>query len=337
MRGGLPLLCVLALLIPGCTSPAGPEAPAAGVASGAPDASDDVLPQAVNATPGSSGGVVGNAPPRIAAFSADRTQGANDGTFTVVFTGEAFDGNTEHQLTTLAVGSAGAGTLGATHVLTPAEKLATAEPEAFGPDGFKAWTGTPNDGVLHFRYRLSFPSFSPAGEYAFVARAVDAPAAEGASSPVVVTLQKFSLITVSPHPVDASGAPLPGARWGQWNAVPGASNVASANYLKLVNDGDLDAAVVVVSFSEAAFVGVDDRNFSIPISGNVEFAFFEDATPALTSPQEGTFAFAPAPAGAVTVPFTAKGNVVYVAYRVVKLPDVLPAQAYGTAYTVTEL
>jgi hypothetical protein len=112
--------------------------------------------------------------------------------------------------------------------------------------------------------------------------------------------------------------------------------VQSTNYLKITNDGDKPTTSVVIDFTESAFAGLKDKNFTIPIDGNVQFAWQEGGPNAV--PSGLNFTFLPASAsGSVTTAFTAKGNVIYVAYRIVKLPAVLDAQSYGASFTVTEI
>ena len=330
LRIALALLTTSALLLAGCTD----SAPGA-----TPDAEDLVQPAAVSGGSGGGGGSVLNSAPSVRAFAADRTTGENDGSFAVVFSGTVFDPNTENQIESIRIASTGAGVLAASHALTGAERAATAEPAAFGADGWKVWTGdSPHDGLLHWKHRQSFAIFSAPGVYAFRLTVTDQPGESGVSSPVEVTLQRFNLINVGAAPVDADGNPLTGQNWGQWSAQAGATNVASTNYLKLVNDGDSPDARIVIDFTESAFRGAEDANFTIPLDGNVQFAWFEDVTPALTAPAEGAFDFGATSAnGATTVSFTGKGNVVYVAYRLAALPEVLPVQPYGATFTVTEL
>lgn len=322
------LLLLLALLLAGCNAPAAtPE--------GGSDAIDTA---AVQGGAGGSGGSVANSAPAISNFSADRTQGDNDGSLVVVFSGTTFDRNTEAQIATLRVNGSGPVAFSSLHAVTPAERLATSEPGSFGADGWKVWGGTARDGAIHWRYRQAFPAFTPAGAYDFRATATDTPGLSGSSGALTVTLRAFSLITVQAAPVNQQGLPIAGASWGGWTAEAGARDVASTNFLKIVNDGDSPDARVVIDFTEAGFLGVEDANFSVPIDGNVHFGWWEDTTPALTSPAEGTFPHgAASPNGAVTLQFTGKGNVIYVTYRLAALPDVLAMQSYGATFTVTEL
>jgi hypothetical protein len=323
-------LTLLVAVVAGCTG----STPAA-----SPGADDAVLPQAVSGGNGGGGGSVKNTAPTVTAFAADRTAGQNDGSFAVVFSGAVFDANTESQIDSLSIASTGAGALGSSHSAASSERQATTEPTSFGADGWKVWTGgTKNDGTLEWKYRQAFPIFTGAGNYTFRLTVTDQPGGSGVSSNVTIVLQRFSLISVGGAPVDATGAPLPGQNWGQWSAEAGGENVASTNHLKLVNDGDSPDARVVLDFTEAAYRGAADANFTIALDGNVQFAWFEDTTPATTAPSEKPFSFgATSGNGAVTVAFTGKGNVVYVAYRLVKLPAVLPVQSYGATFTVTEL
>lgn len=326
-RIALALTLLLAIVAAGCTG-------------NTPAATDDpILPQAVSGGSGGGGGTVLNSAPSVTAFTADRTTGENDGSFAVVFSGTVFDPNTENQIANLSIASVGANALSSTHALAGTERSATEEPASFGADGWKVWTGeSPYDGVLLWKYRQTFPIFSSAGNHTFRLTVTDQPGESGVSSPLTVVLQRFSLISVGGAPVDLQGVPLVGQNWGQWSAQAGASNVTSTNYLKLVNDGDSPNPRVVIDFTEAAFRGTGDANFTIPLDGNVQFAWFEDTTPAVTAPSEKPFVFgATSGNGAATVSFTGKGNVVYVAYRLVKLPSVLPVQPYGATFTVTEL
>ena len=326
------VLLSLAVVAAGCTG----STP--GATPDAPLSDDAVGTAAVQGGSGGGGGSVLNSAPSVRSFTADRTTGENDGAFVVTFSGTVFDPNTENQVATIAVAATGPAGLLSNHTVLGVEHVAADEPAAFGPDGWKVWTASPNDGVLHFKFRQSFPIFAPPGAYVFRAVVTDHPGEAGVSTALPVTLARFSLITVSGAPVDLQGAPLVGQNWGQWSAQAGAQNVTSTNYLKLVNDGDDPAARVVVDFTEPAFRGASDGNFSVPLDGNVQFAWFEDTTPATTAPSEKPFAFgATSPNGGVSLTFTGKGHVIYVAYRLVMLPDVLPVQSYGSTFTVTEL
>lgn len=170
----------------------------------------------------------------MTAFAPDVTTGENRGSFAVTFTGSVKDRNTERQISNISVLSEGAGILGADHVVTQEEMRAASEPEAYGTDGFKVWTGTANDGVLNFRYRQPFAALSTAGVYVFNVRVSDVAGTSATwGTPASITITSFSDITLSTDPVTAEGIQVPGANWGEWDAEAGDTNVESTNYLKL--------------------------------------------------------------------------------------------------------
>lgn len=332
MRAVALILIVLALLLAGCSSPGASVNPPSVVAS---DPADGVQRETVTGSTGAVGGSVANSAPVVQAFTPSATTGENRGGFVVVFTGRVFDRNTESQVQNLSVVGVGPTLLAAGHAVTAEERNATTAPAEFGSDGFKVWTGTKNDGILNFEFRRTFPAFTPAGAYAFTAYVADAPGLLGASAPVAITLAAFSDITIGPTPVDAAGVALAGQNWGHWSAEAGASNVASNNYIKLENTGDVAASSVVIDLANE-FVGVEDSSFTIPTAGNIQFAWAQGPVGAI--PSALTFNYLPANAdGTVTVQFAGQGNVLYVTYRIVQLPDVLPVQSYGISFTVTEL
>lgn len=143
------------------------------------------------------------------------------------------------------------------------------------------------------------------------------------------------VLAVAPAPLRLDGS-ADSASWGNWSAEAGQALVASTNYLKITNVGGVPNPSVVVSFSP--FVGGVDAAAAIPVAGNIQFAWWEDTTPGASAPGEGTYAFGAASAGAsTTIAFTGTSNIVYVAYRIVAIPDPLPPQSYQAAFTVTEL
>lgn len=331
MRTILAVAVLASVLVAGCNAPANTAVqPTTSTPGG-------ITQQSVSGSSGTVGGSVSNSAPTVQAFAQSATTGENRGGFVVVFSGSVKDKNTEAQIKNVSIAGIGPAVLASSHEITVAERAATTEPASFGGDGWKVWTGTVNDGVLNYQYQRTFPAFTPAGTYVFNLRVEDTPGQVGLSSALSVVLTAFSDITISPTPVSATGAALTGANWGEWTAEAGATNVASSNYLKLVNTGDVANSRVVIDFAPT-FIGASDENFTIPVASNVQFAFFEDTSPSTTAPNEGTFSFLTANAdGSVTVPFTAQNNVIYVTYRIVQLPEILPVQSYGISFTVTEL
>lgn len=309
----------------------------AGCVGGSPGNGDDARIGPLSGN-GSGGGAVANVAPTVPAFSVAPGNAENDGSSTVVFTGQARDGNGETNVATLTLDATGPAVVTTARAVTPLDRSTTAEPASFGADGWKVWSGADTrDGVLHFKHGWSVPRFQPSGTYSWAATARDAAAAAGSSASAALAVASFGLVEIAPAPVRAHGTPDSGP-WGGWSASPGTANVASVNYVKITNAGDLAGQRVVIDFTPAAFAGADDASFSVPIDGNVQFAVFEDTSPASTRPDEGSFAFqAVAGQGSVTVQFSGRGNVAYVGYRIVALPAVLSAQAYTAAYTVTEV
>lgn len=323
MKPAFALILVASLLVAGCSAPASTV--------------EDVSTQGVSGSPGNVGGSVTNAAPYVASFTQSATTGENRGAFNLVLSGQIRDNNTERDISNISIVGRGPVALGANHAVTPPERAQSNEPATFGADGFKVWDATRNDGLLDFRYQQAFAAFAPAGVYTFQVFASDAPGGLAASAPLTVTITSFADITIGATPVSAAGETLTGRNWGEWSAAPGATNVESTNYLKLVNTGDAASTRVVIDFA-SAFVGASDANFTIPANSNLQFAWCEDTTPATSAPNECSLAYgATSPDGTVTVSFSAKSNVVYVTYRIVQLPSLLPVQSYGISFTVTEL
>ena len=256
---------------------------------------------------------------------------------------DAVDGEVDRahdvtDLATLEVRMTGPATLNAERTLKGADR-STTEP-GFDADGWKIWSGdTRSDGYLEVRFQHTYAAFAPSGTYTWTLTAEDKAGETITSQGVQVTVNPFTLIEVSSTPVLADGTPDTASGWGNWTAQPGASSVSSTNYIKLVNTGDLTDATVVVDFTDAAFTGANETNeVTIPIDDNIRFAWFEDATPSITAPNEGSFDFGTTSSeGSVTLSFSGTGNVIYVAYQVVEMPDVLPIDTYSASYTVTEL
>lgn len=324
-----------ALVLAGCNAP-GATTPSASVPTTAAGG-ESVGLQSVSGSAGAVGGSVSNSAPTVLTFVQSATTGENRGGFVVVFSGQVKDKNTERDVKNISITGIGPSILSSSHEITDAERSATSDPGGFGGDNWKVWTGTVNDGVLNYAFQRTFPAFTPAGTYAFAARVQDSPAAVGLSSSLSVILTAFSDITINPTPVDAAGNDLTGQNWGQWTAEAGAQNVTSSNYIKLVNTGDIANARIVIDLAPQ-FVGASDANFTIPVASNVQFAWFDDSTPAASAPSEGTLSYlTPNADGTVTVQFAGKGDIIYVAYRIVALPEILTAQSYGISFTVTEL
>jgi hypothetical protein len=294
--------------------------------------------QSVTGGAGTGGGIVSNTAPVLQAFTGSLTTGDNSGSSIETFSGTLFDANGERdfQSATVRVALTGAATGTFTHVVTLTEWGTLVEPSSFGSDGFKIWSGTANDGVLLFKYRYTFTIGTPAGVYTFTPAVTPSGGSLVLGTLDATTIEVFSLITIDAAPVTAAGEASAGA-WGGWTASPGATNVEATNYLKLTNTGQKADATVVIDFTETVFTG-SDANFTIPITNNLQFSWWEDTSPSVSAPSEGTFSYLTTNAdGSVAVTFSGLNNIIYIKYRISALPAVVASQTYGAAFTATEL
>lgn len=333
MARAVPFVASLVLLVSGCTTDSQDSNPTDGAGA------DLQSPQAVETGPVRGGGKVGNAQPIVDSFRVDRRVGDNGGAFRLVFEAQVRDPNAEEDVREFVVAATGAAALLFERKLSPSDLRETSEPPAFGADGWKVWGGTDGrDGVLWTKFEYTFPRLAPAGTYLWVFSASDHSKAVGSSDVLDVRVDAFSLVEVAPQTVLANGQPDAFQGWGNWSATPGQRNVNSGNFLRLANSGDRVDPRLVIDFNEKAFAGASDPSYSVPIDGNIRFAFYEDTTPSTSIPSEGAYQFLPVtPEGSVTIPFTGRGHVIYVEYQLVEIPGVLAVQSYTASFTVTEL
>jgi hypothetical protein len=283
-----------------------------------------------------SGGSVVDVPGYFASFSSNATQADTGGASVVTLTGSVQDNNSETDVAWIRGWVNGSSPLSVNHTVTATELLAMTEPAAFGADGFKVWTGTSSvDGLLLFRWRFTVASTWAPGVYTLQAAEGKAGLSSW-SAALPLTVQKASQVTVAASPVNWTGVTQAGS-WGAWNASPGATFVNATNYLKLTNVGPLLRPKVVVDFKELSFAGTTDAAYTVAIANNVDFAWWEDTTPASTAPSQGTYEWTASADGSVTLQFNGVGDVAYVTYRVKALPAVLRDQPYAATFTVTEL
>lgn len=327
---------VLAVLVAGCLQgPVGPQGPPGPAGTGAAGLGGEA---ATGGTSGTSGGQVTNSPPAFQSFTGSLGSADNSGTISETFTGAVLDSNGERdmRLGILSVALTGAATGTFTHTISAAESGAPSEPASFGADGWKVWSSTPNDGVLNFKFRYTFPIGAAPGTDTFTVSITPSGGTAIGGPSDATTVGTFSEIQIPTTPVNADGSPAAVNNWGLWSAAPGATNVESSNFVKLTNTGQKLDASVVLDFTEAVFAGADE-NFSIPLNGNVQFAWTELAAGA-TSPSGGTYTYLAVSAdGSATVTFSGLNKVIFVKYRLVQLPAVLAEQSYGASYTATEL
>lgn len=282
------------------------------------------------------GGTVSNRLPTVETFSAGGTE-FNEGT-TVTLTGTVKDRNKEGDIQQIKVESlAGPLAVSATRTVVAADVSATSEPGAFTA-GWKVWnSGGTGDGVLSFKYQINFPSSGSAGAYTLRASVKDEGALQtGPATDVALTV--FQKITRAADPVAADGTAQVGARWGAWTADPGAVDTSTVNYLKITNTGTTATQSFTLDFTSTSFAGVTTATETIAIDTNIRFAVWEDTSPGTSAPNEGSFTFGALSAtGSVTASFTARNNIIYVAYQLASIPDPVVDQAYQSAYTVNAL
>ncbi|MES2155607.1 MAG: Calx-beta domain-containing protein [bacterium] len=161
----------------------------------------------------------------------------------------------------------------------------------------------------------------------------------GATTVFTYTITDNDLfVTPAADPVKADGTADTGLAWGAWAADPGATNVASANYVKLSNTGDQPTRAYTVDFTAASLTGQSDATQTIVLDSNVQFACWQDTTPGATSPTEAgsSYAFGATSATSSTSgSFSGLGNIVYCKYQILALPATLGDQEYVASYTVT--
>lgn len=321
-------IVAVAVVFAGCAAPS--------VSSNLP-----AVPQSTTGgTSGSAGGNVASAAPTFNSFTGSLTSADNSGTTTEVFTGQVFVPNSAPSLAsgTLKITLSGASGLPGpySHTILTSEALASSAPASFGSDGFKVWgSSSVTSGLLNFQFQYTFPLGTAAPATDTFTPSVTPPTAPAVSGPAVSTpVTVWSQITVAANPVAANGTSMAGA-WGGWSAAPGAANVTSTNFLKLTNTGQKATASVVIGFSSASFTGAN-ANFTVPLNSNIQFAWAtgtSSATPGSLTYNWGTTSSS----GSVTVTFSALNQVIFIEYRIVKLPSVLVQQSYSAPYTATEV
>jgi hypothetical protein len=295
-------------------------------------------PEAVTGTAPGAGGKVKNSAPTVEAIAPDAAAVENDGAQAIVLRGSVLDPNGEKDLATFVMRLTGAASSSSTRTIVNGDTAASTEPVSFPADGWKVWTGTASrDGRLWFAFRFAVAAFAPTGAYQWSLTATDSKSNVGAKQ-TSATVSNFSRIAVDPFPVYLNGTASSTTSWGEWSATPGDTNVTSATFLRIRNSGAKPDPQIALDFNEASFVGATDPSFAIPINGNVQFAAWEDTTPATSQPSEGSFTFLPlAGQGTAILTFNGRGNVMYVQYRLATLPAILGEQAYGASMTATEL
>lgn len=125
--------------------------------------------------------------------------------------------------------------------------------------------------------------------------------------------------------VDARGAEYD-ALWGSWSGAPGDSLVQGPLILHVLPSAP---QTFTVDFLGPAFVGEVDPSWSVPVTNNTQFAKWTVSrnescgeVPGWPSPPSDSITF---DSGALAT---------CVAFRILRLPDTLPAQTYSVEYTL---
>lgn len=282
---------------------------------------------------GTGGGSVSNRLPTVVSFTT--TDGNHNANQQYEFSGQVDDRNREGDLVEISVSFTsspeGAASLPSARTLVAGDLSQTTEP-SYGEDNWKVWNTNANDGVLDFKFRYTY---NTVGSYTFRISVRDEGAAQfDATKDITRTV--VAKITFVANPFSAAGAELSGANWGGWSADPGATNVSGTNYFKVTNTGATATQSFTLSFDSASFTGANGE--TIPIHANIQFASFEDTTPAESAPNEGTYTCGDVDAdGTTTLSFTSTANIIYVTYCLASIPAPLKDQAYTATFTVTAL
>lgn len=181
------------------------------------------------------------------------------------------------------------------------------------------------DGSINFQYAYTWPQGQAAGTYTQSVSVRD----EGAY--IVGATTDGTVFANAPSIVASSGTFLADgsvdtSAWGDWSAAPGASLVASQNYIRAENSGTA-AGDVTVSFSDVSFDSASTGG-SIDIDGNILFRVGVGA-----SPSAATFTDTAIDADGSYTTTLQPGDVVWIAYEVQAFPSVLPdATDYAAAF-----
>lgn len=282
MRQALPILLVLALIVP------------------------------VAADTG--GGTVSNVDPVEDSFSGDQGSQDNLNAVTETFSFQVHDNNGEADLAGVKISSDDA-TFGTQECLDVTVGTSCTD-----------WTftdSTPNDGILTGTFTYEWPAGQTAGTFTQTFSVKDEGSyVTGSTDQTIFT--SAAQVTVEAGTYTGAGA-SDGGNWGGWTANPGATNVASTNFLKATNSGTA-AGQVTVSFSATDFTGPS----SIAIDGNLKFCTGTGATP---------------DAGMTCDPVDADGSdqfsvpasgTLWIGYEIAAMPSVLPDGSYTATYTFTD-
>ncbi len=271
------------------------------------------------------GGSVNNTVPEVLSTDSGPSP-VNVGT-TEVIEGVVKDKNREADMQMIKVYTVGGPSVSSE--LTVPGTIPATEPATF-TSNWKIWDLTANDGQLSFKFQHTYAT---TGTYTWRVSVQDEITTYQFDAALDLIVEVRQAITVAANPVNSAGTAQVAAAWGGWAEEPGAANVNSSNYLRIQNTGANATQAVAIDFSNVTFLGVDDDNEEINIDNNIQFAYIEvdDGEVPTQGTQSGWSATSGA--GVANLAFST-GNVIYVTYRIVLIPEPLMDQVYQASYTV---
>jgi hypothetical protein len=279
----------------------------------------------------SGGGTVSNSAPTVDSFTSAAGAAQSKDTSDIL-SGTVRDKNGEARIAQVSIqfvsGPLGASTLN--HNVDAADRAATTEGAAVvDVNGITVWNpGGTADGVLAFSFQYTW---TDNGVYVIRAHVDDQTNLNQAGSPDL-TITITDGFTLSDDPVNAAGAAQVAASWGSWAAIPGATSVASLNYLEIHNSGNNPSQAFTLDFTPAIWTGTDGATFAI--DENIVFACAESATAVAPS----TLTFTPEASslsGSIDHTFGGLDRYAYCTYTIEAIPDPLLDQAYNAAFTAS--
>lgn len=302
------------------------------------------------------GGTVTNQPPVLQSFSGDVNTAQNTAPVTERFTLVAKDPNGEGDFAGAKIMStyAAFGT-GSGYAEWLFAQGSAGCPTSTPPAGWSCTDSTPQDGILSFLYTYTWPSGIPVGTYTQTGTAQD----EAGYVPGMTETTTFSTpaVVFSSNVYKWDGT-LDTVNWGAWTATPGATNVASSNFLKAENQGT-NPGTISIKYTCADFSGPSSGK--IPIASattgtagpgctatnaananNVKYCWYQSSLSQVPDTGDAghtysNFATCQSPVNAAaTVSINVPANTrVWVDYIILQMPGVLPDGTYSASYSAT--
>lgn len=211
---------------------------------------------------------------------------------------------------------------------------------SFIVEGENCYTPTSTGGCYHeVDGGVAYLYEKDGDDWTLLARKADNGAGSGLDTAVVLNEKHWGLDKTSPNRIDTYLLPVgittnPGvfstqgqplvANWGGWQADPGASGVASTNYLFIENGASSTGQITLSMASQMT------GPTTIPLDGNIRFCTGTGSTP------DAGLSCGPVDSdGVVQVNVPPQGHV-WIGYELVSMPSVLPDGQYTAPFTVTD-